>query len=86
MIAACASVSLGIIETYIAALLGYIIDVVIETPPNQLFVEHWPFLLTAIGFLTLVRPTSFLFPLTFNQWWLAQVSEQWSQRDFIVGR
>ena len=60
VIAACASVSLGIIETYIAALLGYIIDVVIETAPNQLFVEHWPFLLTAIGFLTLVRPTSFL--------------------------
>ena len=59
VIAACASVSLGIIETYIAALLGYIIDVVIETPPNRLFVEHWPFLLTAIGFLTLVRPTSF---------------------------
>ena len=59
LIAACASVSLGIIETYIAALLGYIMDVVIETAPNQLFVEHWPFLLTAIGFLTLVRPTSF---------------------------
>ena len=59
VIAACASVSLGIIETYIAALLGYIIGVVIETRPNRLFVEHWPFLLTAIGFLTLVRPTSF---------------------------
>ena len=59
VIAACASVSLGIIETYIAALLGYIIDVVIESAPNRLFVEHWPFLLTAIGFLTLVRPTSF---------------------------
>ena len=59
VIAACASVSLGIIETYIAALLGYIIDVVIETPPNRLFVENWRFLLTAIGFLTLVRPASF---------------------------
>ena len=40
VIAACASVSLGIIETYVAALLGYIIDVVIETPPNRLFVEQ----------------------------------------------
>ena len=59
VIAACASVSLGIIETYTAALLGYIIDVVIETAPNRLFVEQWPFLLTAIGFLTLVRPTFF---------------------------
>ena len=59
VIAACASVLLGVIETYVAALLGYIIDVVIETPPNRLFDEQWPFLLTAIGFLTLVRPTSF---------------------------
>ena len=59
LIAACSSISLGIIETYITALLGYIIDVVIETAPNQLFVEHWPFLLTSIGFLILVRPTSF---------------------------
>ncbi len=59
LIAACSSISLGIIETYITALLGHIIDVVIETAPNQLFVEHWPFLLTSIGFLILVRPTSF---------------------------
>lgn len=58
-IAACASVLLGVIETYVAALLGYILDVVIETPPNRLFVEHWPFLLFAIVVLTLVRPASF---------------------------
>ena len=49
-IAACASILLGVIETYVAALLGYVIDVVIETPPHLLFVEQWPFLLTAIGF------------------------------------
>ena len=58
-IAALASISLGVIETYVAALLGYIIDLVIETPPDRLFIEHWPFLLAAFGFLTLVRPTSF---------------------------
>ena len=58
-IGACASILLGVIETYVAALLGFIIDTVIETPPNRLFVEQWPFLLIAIGFLTLVRPTSF---------------------------
>ena len=58
-IAACASVLLGIIETYIAALIGYIIDVLIETPPNRLFIDQWPFLLTAIGFLTFVRPACF---------------------------
>ena len=58
-IAACASILLGVIETYVAALLGYVIDVVIETPPHLLFVEQWPFLLTAIGFLIFLRPTSF---------------------------
>ena len=58
-IAAVASVLLGVIETYVAALLGYVIDVVIETPPDRLFVEQWPFLLVAVGFLTLVRPSSF---------------------------
>ena len=58
-IAACASILLGVIETYVAALLGYVIDVVIETPPHLLFVEQWPFLFTAIGFLIFLRPTSF---------------------------
>ena len=59
VIAAFASILLGVIETFVAALLGYIIDVVIETPPDQLFVEQWPFLLAVVGFLTLLRPTSF---------------------------
>ena len=35
----CCSILLGIVETYIAALLGYILDLVIETPPNLLFRE-----------------------------------------------
>ena len=37
VLAAAASILLGIVETYIAALLGYILDLVIETPPNLLF-------------------------------------------------
>ncbi len=60
MLAAAASVLLGIVETYIAALLGYILDLVIETPPNSLFSEKWPVLLVAVGFLFLIRPGSFL--------------------------
>ena len=60
MLAAAASVLLGIVETYIAALLGYILDLVIETPPNSLFSEKWPVLLVAVSFLFLIRPTSFL--------------------------
>ena len=49
-------------ETYIAALLGYILDLVIETPPNLLFSERWPVLLVAVSFLFLIRPSSFLNP------------------------
>jgi len=61
ILAAAASVLLGIVETYIAALLGYILDLVIETPPNSLFSEQWPVLLVAVGFLFLIRPGSYLF-------------------------
>ena len=60
VIAACASIFLGIIETYVAALLGYVLDIVIGTPPNLLFAEKWPVLLVTIGFLFLVRPCSFI--------------------------
>ena len=60
VLAAAASVLLGIIETYIAALLGYILDLVIETPPSSLFSEKWPVLLVAFSFLFLIRPSSFL--------------------------
>ncbi len=59
MLAAAASVLLGIVETYIAALLGYILDLVIETPPNSLFSEKWPVLLVAVSFLFFIRPSSF---------------------------
>ncbi len=60
VLAAAASILLGIVETYIAALLGYILDLVIETPPNLLFSERWPVLLVAVSFLFLIRPSSFL--------------------------
>ena len=60
VLAAAASILLGIVETYIAALLGYILDLVIETPPNLLFSERWPVLLFAVSFLFLIRPSSFL--------------------------
>jgi ATP-binding cassette subfamily B protein len=65
-IAACASILLGIIETYVAALLGYILDMVLETPPNLLFSEKWPVLIVTIGFLFLVRPCSFFFSSYFQ--------------------
>ena len=51
LVATAASILLGIVETYIAALLGYILDLVIETPPSLLFSEKWHVLLFAVGFL-----------------------------------
>ena len=60
LLATAASVLLGIVETYIAALLGYILDLVIETPPNSLFSDKWHVLLLAVGFLFLIRPIAFL--------------------------
>ncbi|MDC0476202.1 ABC transporter ATP-binding protein/permease [Alphaproteobacteria bacterium] len=60
VLAAVASVLLGIVETYVAALLGYLLDLVIETPPNSLFSDKWSVLLVAVTFLFLIRPGSFL--------------------------
>ena len=60
LVATAASILLGIVETYIAALLGYILDLVIETPPSVLFSEKWRVLLFAVSFLFLIRPTAFL--------------------------
>ena len=46
MVAAVASVLLGAVETYIAALIGYIIDILIETEASLLFAKHWALILT----------------------------------------
>ena len=59
-IATLASVLIGIVETYIAAMIGYTLDLVLETEPSLLIAEKWPLIITAAGFLLLIRPISFL--------------------------
>ena len=58
-VASLASISLGVIETHIAALIGDILDLFLTSTPDRLFSEEWLTLLTAAIFLLLVRPTSF---------------------------
>ena len=45
MVAALASVLLGAVETYIAALIGYIIDILIESEASLLVAKHWALIL-----------------------------------------
>ena len=59
-IATLASVTIGVVETYIAAMIGYILDLVLETEPSLLIADKWPLIATAAGFLLFVRPVSFL--------------------------
>ena len=60
VLAAAASILLGIVETYIAALLGYILDLVIETPQTCFFPRDGLFCWLLYVFLFLIRPSSFL--------------------------
>ena len=60
VIATLASITIGVVETYIAAMIGYILDLVLETEPNLLIADKWPLIATAAGFLLFVRPVSFL--------------------------
>ena len=59
MVAAVASVLLGAVETYIAALIGYIIDILIESEASLLVAKHWALILAFSVFLFVLRPTTF---------------------------
>ena len=58
-VAALASISLGVVETYIAALIGYIVDVLIESGANSLVANNWGLIIAVAVFLFFVRPTTF---------------------------
>ncbi len=45
MVAAVASVLLGAVDTYIAALIGYIIDILIDSEASLLVAKHWALIL-----------------------------------------
>ena len=58
-VASLASILLGVVETYIAALIGYIIDVLIESGANSLVANNWGLILAVAVFLFFLRPTTF---------------------------
>lgn len=60
-LAAIASILSGVVETFTAALIGYVIDLILESSPQSLFAEKGFLLLAAVGFLFLIRPIFFFF-------------------------
>ncbi len=51
----------GIVETFTAALIGFIVDFLLQSSPENLFVDKGPILLAAIAFLFFIRPIFFFF-------------------------
>ena len=54
-VAALASILLGAVETYIATLIGFIIDVLVESGANSLFANNWGLILAVAVFLFFLR-------------------------------
>ena len=61
IIAATASILSGVVETFTAALMGYVIDLILVSTPQSLFAEKGLLLLAVVGFLFCVRPIFFFF-------------------------
>ena len=60
-LAAIASIISGIVETFTAALIGFIVDFLLQSSPENLFVDKGPILLAAIAFIFFIRPIFFFF-------------------------
>ena len=61
ILAAVASILSGVVETFTAALIGYVIDLILESTPQSLIAEKGILLLAAVGFLFFIRPIFFFF-------------------------
>ena len=61
ILAAFASILSGVVETFTAALIGYVIDLILESTPQSLIAEKGILLLAAVGFLFFIRPIFFFF-------------------------
>lgn len=59
-LAALASITSGIVEMLTAALLGIILDIVLETGPERLFAEQGIFLIVSCAFILFIRPIFFI--------------------------
>ena len=58
-IAIAASITLGFVETFIAAMIGYLLDLVLVSSPKEFVSENWAAILVGTSFLFLVRPVVF---------------------------
>ena len=58
-IAIAASITLGFVETFIAAMIGYLLDLVLVSSPKEFVSENWAAILIGTSFLFLVRPVVF---------------------------
>ncbi len=61
-IAIAASITLGFVETFIAAMIGYLLDLVLVSSPKEFISENWVAILVGTSFLFLVRPVVFHTP------------------------
>ena len=61
ILAAFASILSGVVETFTAALIGYVTDLILESTRQSLIAEKGILLLAAVGFLFFIRPIFFFF-------------------------
>ena len=61
VLASLASILSGVVETFTAALIGYVVDLILESTPQSLIAEQGILLLAAVGFLFFIRPIFFFF-------------------------
>ena len=61
VLASFASILSGVVETFTAALIGYVVDLILESTPQSLIAEKGILLLAAVGFLFFIRPIFFFF-------------------------
>ena len=57
---AATTIAAGVLEMITAALLGWIVDVVLITGPERVFTEQLGFMLAAVVFILLIRPAMFM--------------------------
>ena len=58
-LASFASIASGVIETFTAAIIGFVVDYLVETNPQNLFEEKGLMLLALMAFLFFIRPIFF---------------------------
>ena len=60
-LASFASIASGVIETFTAAIIGFVVDYLVESKPQNLFEEKGLMLLALMAFLFFIRPIFFFF-------------------------